>query len=222
MVTSAVSSTATSTSTTASSTTTSSQTLANNFQTFLTLLTTQLQNQSPLDPLDTNQFTQQLVQFAQVEQQMKQNEQLASLVTMQKTMQLTQALNFVGTTAVVDGSTAELNGTATWTMNAPEAASATITVKSASGETAYSGNFNVESGLTNFTWDGKGTDGTTWPAGKYTISVTAKNSSGASVAMSTEIQGKVEAVDVSKDPPVLTIGGLNFSLSQIKLVVSST
>ena len=48
--------------------------IADNFQTFLTLLTTQLQNQNPLDPLDTNQFTQQLVQFAGVEQQLKSNE----------------------------------------------------------------------------------------------------------------------------------------------------
>ena len=59
---------------------TAGSTLAGNFQTFLTLLTTQLQNQNPLDPLDTNQFTQQLVQFAGVEQQLKTNDQLTSLV----------------------------------------------------------------------------------------------------------------------------------------------
>jgi len=59
-------------------------TIAGNFQTFLTLLTTQLQNQNPLDPLDTNQFTQQLVMFAQVEQQLKQNDQLATLVSLEK------------------------------------------------------------------------------------------------------------------------------------------
>src|SRR5262245_20888960 len=63
--------------------------LAGNFQTFLTLLTTQLKNQNPLDPLDTNQFTQQLVQFAQVEQQLRQNEQLATLVSIEKTAQAT-------------------------------------------------------------------------------------------------------------------------------------
>ena len=73
-------------------------TLAGNFQTFLTLLTTQLKNQNPLDPLDTNQFTAQLVQFAQVEQQLKQNDQLATLVSLQKTAQSTAALEFVGQT----------------------------------------------------------------------------------------------------------------------------
>jgi flagellar basal-body rod modification protein FlgD len=95
--------------TSSTSTSTSKTTgIADNFQTFLTLLTTQLQNQNPLDPLDTNQFTQQLVQFAGVEQQLKTNDQLTSLVTLQKTAQSTQALNFVGSTAVVDGSTATL------------------------------------------------------------------------------------------------------------------
>ena len=221
MVTSAISSLTSATSSAATTSSTSSNsTLASNFQTFLTLLTTQLQNQSPLDPLDTNQFTQQLVQFAQVEQQLKQNEQLTTLVSMQKTAQSTQALSFVGTNAVVDGSTAQLNGTATWTLTSPEAAAATITVTNSIGQTVYSGNFNVQSGQTNFVWDGKGTDGTTWPAGKYTISVTAKNSAGANVAMSSEIQGKVDSVDLTKDPPLLSIGGQTFLISQIKRVVS--
>src|ERR1043166_1165703 len=65
------------------------QTIAGNFNTFLQLLTTQLRNQNPLDPLDTNQFTQQLVQFASVEQQMKQNDQLSQLITIEKTAQTT-------------------------------------------------------------------------------------------------------------------------------------
>src|SRR6266550_5414117 len=69
-------------------------TIAGNFQTFLTLLTTQLKNQNPLDPLDTNQFTQQLVQFAQVEQQLRGNEQLATLVSIEKGAQSTTALAF--------------------------------------------------------------------------------------------------------------------------------
>ena len=82
--------------------------IAGNFQSFLTLLTTQLQNQNPLDPLDTNQFTQQLVEFAGVQQQLNTNDSLATLVSLQQTAQSTQALGFVGKTAVVNGSTAAL------------------------------------------------------------------------------------------------------------------
>src|ERR1700756_4454659 len=75
--------------------------IASNFTTFLQLLTTQLKNQDPLSPMDTNQFTQQLVQFAQVEQQMKSNDQLASLVSMEQSAQQTTALAYVGSTVVV-------------------------------------------------------------------------------------------------------------------------
>src|SRR5205085_2812110 len=75
------SATASATVTATNTTGVANKTIADNFQTFLTLLTTQLKNQNPLDPLDTNQFTQQLVQFAQVEQQLKQNDQLATLIS---------------------------------------------------------------------------------------------------------------------------------------------
>src|SRR6185295_18957945 len=71
-------------------------TIAQNFDTFLQLLTTQLQNKNPLDPLDTNQFTQQLVEFASVEQQINMNTNLQSLITMQQTSQATSALELVG------------------------------------------------------------------------------------------------------------------------------
>src|SRR5215475_9835866 len=113
-------------------------TIAGNFQTFLTLLTTQLKNQSPLDPLDTNQFTQQLVQFAQVEQQMKQNDQLATLVKIEQTAQSTTALAFVGATVAVDGQTTALtNGQATWSFNVPKPVTATVTITNSAGQTVY-------------------------------------------------------------------------------------
>src|SRR6186713_1878623 len=101
--------------------------LASNFTTFLQLLTTQLKNQNPLDPLDTNQFTQQLVQFAQVEQQLKSNDQLSTLVTLQQTAQQTQALGYVGNTVAVDGEKATLTdeANAAWQFNMTKPATAT-------------------------------------------------------------------------------------------------
>src|SRR3979409_973808 len=124
-----------STSSTSSTTGVDKNTLAGNFQTFLTLLTTQLKNQNPLDPLDTNQFTQQLVQFAQVEQQLKQNQQLSTIVALEKSAQSTTALGFVGQTVAVDGGTARLaDGRATWSFSSPKPTSAVFTIKSATGE----------------------------------------------------------------------------------------
>jgi len=192
-------------------------TIAGNFTTFLQLLTTQLQNQNPLDPLDTNQFTQQLVQFAQVEQQLKSNDQLATLVSLQQTAQQTQALGFVGTNVTVDGSTAQLtNSKASWSFNVPKPASATVTITNLTGQTVYSGSYTVQTGQQNFTWDGHGTNGVQWPDGAYKITITATDSSGQPVAISTEVQGVVDSVDMTQNPPVLSVGGQNFTLNQIK------
>src|SRR5690242_19655803 len=121
--------------------------IAGNFNTFLTLLTTQLQNQNPLDPLDTNQFTQQLVEFASVEQQINMNTQLQSLVSLQQTAQNSQALGFVGKTVTVKGATAPLtNGQAQWTFNPPSPASATFTISDATGQTVFTQTGTVQPG----------------------------------------------------------------------------
>jgi flagellar basal-body rod modification protein FlgD len=199
---------------------TTGATLAGNFQTFLTLLTTQLQNQDPMSPLDTNQFTQQLVQFASVEQQLKTNDQLTSLVTLQQTAQSTQALTFVGKTAVVDGSTAKLtNSAATWDLNVPTNANVKISISNGTGQTVFSGSYNVTAGNNQaFAWDGKGNDGTQWPDGKYTMTATGADTAGNTVAVSTQIQGVVNSVDLTQSPPLLSINGQTYTISQIKSI----
>ena len=219
VVSAAGTSTATSSSNNSSSNNTAS--IANNFQTFLTLLTTQLQHQNPLDPLDTNQFTAQLVQFAGIEQQMRQNEQLASLIAIEKSAQSTQALVYVGNTVAVDGSKAKFDGSATWNLNAPQDTNATITITNSAGQTVYSGNYSLQQGNASFVWDGKGNDGTQWPQGTYTLSATGKDSSGNNVAITTEIQGVVDSVDLTASPPLLSIGGQTYTTDQIKRVVRS-
>src|SRR6478672_10776194 len=212
--------------TTAGSKTTTSSTattgIADNFQTFLTLLTTQLQNQNPLDPLDTNQFTAQLVQFAGVEQQLKSNDQLKSLVDIEKSAQSTQALVYVGNTVAVDGSKAQFDKSATWNFQSPADTTATITITNATGQTAFTGSYALTQGNSSFVWDGKGNDGVQWPAGTYTMSATGKDSSGNSVAISTEVQGIVDSVDLTASPPLLSIGGQNYTTDKIKRVVRST
>src|ERR1039457_7415751 len=116
-ITSSVPSTAASAGSVAS--TVNSTEIASNFTTFLQLLTTQLKNQDPLSPMDTNQFTQQLVEFAGVEQQMKTNDTLSTLVSLQQSAQTSQELTLVGATVVVNGTTAQLaNSQASWALNA--------------------------------------------------------------------------------------------------------
>jgi flagellar basal-body rod modification protein FlgD len=193
--------------------------IADNFQTFLTLLTTQLQHQNPLDPLDTNQFTAQLVQFAGVEQQLKSNDQLKSLIDIEKSAQATAALAYVGSTVAIDGSTAKFNGSATWNLKADKATTATVTITSSTGQTAYSGTYNLNQGNASFVWDGKGNDGSQWPAGSYRLTATGKDSSGNDVAIATETQGVVDSVDLTATPALLSIGGQTYTTDQIKRVM---
>ena len=200
-----------------------SQQIAGNFQSFLQLLTTQLQNQNPLDPLDTNQFTQQLVEFAGVQQQLNTNDSLATLVSLQQTAQSTQALGFVGKTAVVNGSTAALSsgGTATWELSVPSASNVNVTIASSNGQTVFTGTYSVAAGNNQpFTWNGQGNDGTQWPAGNYTMTATATDSANNSVAVTTQVQGVVTSVDLTQTPPLLTIGGKTYTVSQIQSIAS--
>ena len=194
--------------------------IAGNFQDFLLLLTTQLQNQSPLDPLDTNQFTQQLVQFAGVEQQLKGNDTLGSILSAVKSTSTANAASYLGMTVTADGSSAPLaNGAASWTINpAKAAAKATVTIKNSSGEAVLSKSTTLKAGSQSFTWDGRNTSGLAQPDGTYTIAVAGTDASGQPITVSTEISGTVSAVDVSGTAPALTVGTSVVPLSSVKRV----
>lgn len=194
--------------------------LASNFTTFLTLLTTQLKNQSPLDPLDTNQFTQQLVQFAGVEQQLKTNDTLASLLVSSQTAQAGAALGLVGRTVTADGDTAKLdNGKAVWSLNSPkDGATGKVTIRNAAGAVVYTGDISLKQGDQDFSWDGKRADGSKAPDGLYTISVDAKDADGKAVTVTSEISGVVDGVDLSTGQAVLLIGDLKIPLGSLKAV----
>src|SRR5215203_2915287 len=175
--------------------------IADNFQPFLTLLTTQLQHQNPMAPLDTNKFTQQHVQFAGIEQKPRSNDQLKALVQIEKSAQATQALVYVGNTVAVDGSKAQFDKSATWNFQSEKDTSATITITNSAGQTAYTGSYNLKQGSSSFVWDGKGNNAFPSPTGVSTSSSTGKDSSVNNVAASTELQGIVDSVDLSASPP---------------------
>ena len=198
-----------------------SDTLAGNFQTFLTLLTTQLKNQNPLDPLDTNQFTAQLVQFAQVEQQLRANDQLTTLVSLQQTAQATQALDYVGQTVVVDGDTAPLtDGNATWWVSVDKPVLATITITDSTGQTVMTSTRSLDAGKSQaLTWDGKDASDLQWPDGNYKMSITAKDANGQSVSIPTEIEAMVDSADLTETPPLLSIAGKDYTIDKVKRVI---
>jgi flagellar basal-body rod modification protein FlgD len=197
--------------------------IANNFDQFLTLLTTQLRNQNPLDPLDANQFTQQLVQFAGVEQQLKQNETLTALLGVSKATTGASAIGFVGQTVTADGAATQLkDGKAEWKLNASKGGTGTVTIKDSSGKVVYSGTKTLTAGDQTYSWDGKTSTGAAAPDGEYTITVDGKDISGAVITVKTEITGKVDGIDFSTTVPTLLIGAIKVPLDKVKSVKSAS
>jgi flagellar basal-body rod modification protein FlgD len=206
-----------------SSSTIDRQTIANNFDTFLQLLTTQLKNQNPLDPLDTNQFTQQLVEFSGVEQQLKTNDFLSSLVQANANTTNSNAVGYIGKTVTASGVRSELvNGKAQWQFNIADAATVTVNIKDANGNTVYTEKGNMQGGSGTFTWDGTDTEGNTQPAGTYSISMQAVTSEGKTINVSTETTGVVTGVDFTGSEPVLLVGNSRLNLSGVTSVRTTT
>lgn len=193
------------------------QAIADNFDTFLQLLTTQLRNQNPTDPIDTNQFTQQLVQFSEVEQAVKTNENLETLAQLSAANAITGAVSYIGKTVTLDGKTAELNnGNASWSYNSPEAANeARFVVKNSSGATVYSETRNISQGSSEFQWNGKTLENTFAPNGNYTLTIEAKNSQGGTIDVSTASSGTVDGVDMSGTAPVLLVNGREVKIGDV-------
>ena len=203
-----------------SAVTNSAASLASNFQTFLTLLTTQLRNQNPLDPLDTNQFTQQLVQFAGVEQQLKTNDTLTALLASNQTSQAGTALGLVGKDITAYGDTALLDdGNASWRLTSPkDGVTATVTIRDANGAIAYQGETSLKYGDQDFPWDGRKTDGSKAAEGLYTMSVEARDVSGTLVDVTSEVSGRVDGVDLTTGQAVLLIGDIRVPLGSLKSI----
>lgn len=197
-----------------------SQQLAGNFDTFLQLLTTQLQNQDPLDPLDTNQFTQQLVEFASVEQQVDMNTNMQTLISLQQTSEATSAMQFLGANVTLSGSSATLasGSPATWTLNSPSPAKANVTITGANGQVAFTGTTSLNSGTQTYSWNGQGNNGVTWPAGQYTLAVSATGANGQPVTITTQTQGTVSGVNLSQNPPQITVGGQSYPITAVQSI----
>jgi flagellar basal-body rod modification protein FlgD len=202
------------------------QQLAGNFDTFLTLLTTQLQNQDPLSPMDSNQFTQQLVMFSQVEQQINTNDNLQSLIALNLSQTANSAVNYIGRSVVMTNGEGALqtnsdDGTSScdWTYNlASASAGTTLTVKDANGKVVYTTSGSTSAGNNDFAWDGKDSNGNQLPDGKYTLSVSATGSDGSAITTTIASKALVTAVDMAGTTPMLVLGSMEIPLSDVSLV----
>lgn len=193
--------------------------LASNFETFLTLLTSQLKNQDPLSPVDSNQFTAQLTQMAGVEQQLLTNDLLKGLLAAQGGGGLAGAATYIGKEATAAWSATKFtDGEATWSYElASNAASATLQVLDGSGNVVWSGDApDRGTGLHDFTWDGEATSGTDGQDGQvYSLRVVAKDAAGGAIDSQVLTRGRITGVEMYDGEPYLTVGNSILPLSTV-------
>ena len=156
------------------------QSLTQNFDTFLTLLTTQLQNQDPLSPMDSSDFTNQIVQFSALEQQITQTSRLDKLLALQESGQALAAVGYLGKAIEAAGDIAILaDGEATIGYELPAgAAKATITIFDSSGAPLRALTAAAGSGRQSVVWDGTDEQGIVQSDGVYAAVVTAADQAG--------------------------------------------
>ncbi|GGZ19738.1 flagellar hook assembly protein FlgD [Asticcacaulis endophyticus] len=184
--------------------------LASTYETFLSLLTAQIKNQDPLSPMDTTEWTNQLVQYTSVEQQLKSNEYLATIAN-QGGDSMTTAVNYIGkdVSAEHDTATVSASGSGTsWDYKLDgNVANTLLTVKNSNGDIVYTKSIENETqGSHSFEWDGKGSNGKAMPAGDYTLSVTAKNTAGTEINSTVMVKGTVKSAEYENGEIILTIG----------------
>ena len=200
--------------------------LNTSYSTFLTLLTTQLQNQDPTSPLDTNQFTQQLVAMTGVQQQLLSNQLLQTIANSSTAGGgVAGAVGLIGKQATAASSGATLSGgSAAWSYNLPiNAAAATLTISDSTGKTVWSGAASgLNAGNNAFTWNGKDSSGVQQPdGGTYTLSVAAADATGAQLASTVSISGQVSSVATSGGVTTVKIGATSVPLSSVTGVTAS-
>jgi flagellar basal-body rod modification protein FlgD len=218
------SSQATNTTSTGSTSAGDASLLGSNLNTFLTLLTTQLKNQDPTSPMDTNQFTQQLVSFSAVEQQINTNKNLQSLITLQTSTEAISALPMVGKTIQYNESTAPLsNGQASFNYTLPStAAAASLVVEDANGNVVYATTADTSAGSHSFLWNGQNLAGATSPDGAYTLAVVAADATGKAISATVTATGTVSGVSVDNNVPTFNVGGIKVPMSDLLTVQPSS
>jgi len=198
--------------------------LAGNFNNFLSLLTTQLKNQSPTDPLDTNQMTNQLVQFASVEQQISMNKNLEQMVSLQQAAQLTAAAPLMGQRVEVEGDSLPLQGGSA-TVRLPAAGTARtarVAVMDSAGRTLREAQVSLGQAAQDWRWDGKDSAGRQLADGAYTVAVTGTDANGGAASTSFTVVGTATAAERTDGALKLRMGSATYTFDKVRSITSGS
>jgi len=190
----------------------------NDFDMFLTLLTTQLRNQDPLDPMDNTEMTNQLVQFAGVEQQIQQNTNLEQLITLQQAGASSAAVAYIGKDVQIEGDTTNYTGQPiTFGYTPPEdVESLSVSVVDPEGNliTTFEGETTAQ--RHTLTWDGTDSNGDPVEHGIYKFLVGAFDEANDSVLMSQkDVTGRVTGSAADENGVYVLLDDVAINLNQV-------
>ncbi len=199
----------------------SRQELVENFDTFLQLLVAQIQNQDPTDPVETETFTNQLVQFSELEQSIQSNDNLETILTSIESQNAANIVSYIGQTVNAFGSTSTLrNGEALFDLQAAgDAVDAEISIRDNLGILVFQTNRPLEQGSNQFVYDGSGPNNVQFPDGQeFTINVVAVDANGSPVNVRSAVNGVVDGVDFSGSTPNLLVDGRTIPVTSVQSV----
>ncbi len=211
-------SSATTTSTAQSTTDAAGSKLTADYNLFLKLLTTQMQNQDPMNPMDSAQYTQQLVQYSQVEQSIAQNKTLNSILSGLNMTSLTTSSSMIGQPVQLDSDKAGLSATAPaqWEWSTTTAITKlTATLTDAKGTKVDSFDIDVKGSSGQFSWDGTTSKGEKYTDGLYQLTLTGTTDAGAKIPTTAKATGKVTDVQMLNGAPVVSVNGAQYPTSMI-------
>lgn len=189
---------------------------------FLTLLVTQLQNQDPMSPMDTDQMTAQMMSMGQLEQLFNLNESVTGLVNVSNTSQIANFSSMVGKSALSKGDVFQINGLDNGTINfklSEVPKSTHIRVFNKFGNIAGEFDQDVQApGLQEVAFSGKGLNNQDLEDGYYTFTVEAVDAAGEPLAVETYSKGIISSIRLDNGTPIFQMGNNDVSATDIEKV----
>ncbi|MFY7993977.1 MAG: flagellar hook assembly protein FlgD [Bacteriovoracaceae bacterium] len=187
---------------------------------FLKLLTFQLQNQDPMNPMEQNKFTGELAQFSQLEQLTNLNKKYDEANKTQQMQDKFYAASFVGKKVVTTGSSLHLknDGDQGDVLFKLDGDSSKVMVRILDEKNQTMGEIwkeGMSAGAHSLTWDGVALDGSPAVRGNYKIQVKAWDQFGKEVGTRTQATGVVQSVTFEEGEPVLTVDGQKVFLRDV-------
>ena len=199
--------------------------LAGDMAAFLLLLVTQLKNQDPLSPLEPTEFTNQLVNFAGVEQQIATNDNIEKLLSVQNAVLASAVIGFVGKEVVADtsGKLPLQNGEATFEYTLGSSASNVVmTISDDEGRILFTKAGETSVGKHEVIWDGKDGKDQTMPDGSYNLAITPLAFSGETIEHTIRVKAVITGISLANGETKMDASGVTIPFEKIETITKAS